>query len=138
MLQPLKKRRIEGKGGYISLMSVIILGSLGVVVSTSVILLGLGSSRSGYAYDQSNSALSITEACIEEGLQKIRQDDSYTGSGELLFTIGTCTYTVEDIPNSQKRVSASGIMGESTHRIYVDTNSIRPQITLSNWQEVAD
>jgi hypothetical protein len=139
MLYPLNMKKFVGKKrGYISLMSVIILGSLGAAVSTSVMLLGLGSSRSGYAYDQSNRALLLADACIEEGLQKVREDDEYVGSGEITFSLGECSYTVENITGSQKRVFASGVVGENTRRASVETSSLRPQITIDSWREVAD
>lgn len=119
-------------------MSVIILGALGVTISTSVVLLGLGSSQSSYTYDESNRARMLAEACIEEGLQKIREGNTYTGSGELTFTSDRCNYLVEDIASSQKRITASSTVRDVTRRISVDTSALRPKIIVNSWIEVAN
>lgn len=119
-------------------MSVIILGALGVAVSTSVVLLGLGSSQSSLTYDESNRSRGLAEACIEEGLQKIREEETYIGSNELTFTGGDCAYLIEDIAGSQKRVTASSTVRDITRKISVDTSALRPKIIVDSWIEVTD
>jgi len=69
------------KKGYVVLLSILIVGAVGMAVTVSLLLLGLGSSRTSFAYEQSGYAKSLASACAEEALQQVRDSTSFTGSG---------------------------------------------------------
>lgn len=131
-------QRARKHGGYISLMSVIILGAVGIAVSTSIIVLGLGASQSSFAYDQSNRARAAAEACAEEGLERIRESSSYAGSGNISLDSDECSYLVENLGGSSRRISASGNIGSIVRRVVVETSTRNPRILIDSWREVAD
>ena len=80
--------------GFITLVSVLVVGAVGTAISASVVLLGLGASRTSFAIEQSNQAKALSIACSDEALMQIRYDTSYSGSGNLTLGQGTCSYTV--------------------------------------------
>ena len=132
------KKLYNKNGGYITLVSVLVVGAVGVAITTSLILLGLGSSRTSFAVEQSNQAKALANACGEEALQHIRGSTPFTGSGNLTLGQGTCAYTVTSQGGQNRTVTASGTVGTITRKIKVIIDHIDPTIQVVSWQEVAD
>jgi len=126
------------KKGYVALITVLISGAIGVAIATSLLLLGLGSSRTSFALEQSNQAKALANACSEEALQQIRDSTPFTGTGSLTLGQGTCGYTVVNDGGEIRTVTASGTVGTVVRKIKIIVNTINPAINLTSWQEVAD
>ncbi len=126
------------KKGYVALITVLITGAIGVAIATSLLLLGLGSSRTSFALEQSNQAKALANACSEEALQQIRDSTPFTGTGSLTLGQGTCGYTVVNDGGENRTVTASGTVGTVVRKIKIIVNTINPAINLTSWQEVAD
>ncbi|MEI8103721.1 MAG: hypothetical protein WCG84_02325 [Candidatus Moraniibacteriota bacterium] len=126
----------QKEDGYVVLLGVLIVGAIGISVMLSLLLLGLGSSRTSFAEEQSFQAKALANACAEEGLQQIRDTTSYTGSGGLTIGQGACTYAVTSQGGSNRTVAATGTVGTMTRRVTVIINAITPLITATSWQEV--
>lgn len=124
--------------GYIALITVLVVGAIGVAISTSLLLLGLGSSRSSFALEQSNQAKALANACSEEALQQIRDSTPFTGTGNLTLGQGTCTYTVVNDGAQNRTVSASGTVGTVVRKVKITIDKINPGINVTSWQEAAD
>lgn len=124
--------------GYITLISVLVVGAVGVAIALSLILLGVGSSRTSFAIEQSNQAKALANACAEEGLEKIRELGSFTGSGNLTLGQGACAYTVTSQGGSNRTITASSTVGTIVRKATVAINAINPLITPTSWQEAAD
>lgn len=121
------------ESGYIALLTVIIMGAVVTVIAASLVLLGLGHSRSSLSESQAASAKSAADACIESTLVRIRLSSSFTGNGSLALSGSTCTYTVSNTITSS--IIATGISGNSTRRVTVDLSSRSPNIVFTRWQE---
>ena len=119
--------------GYIALLTVIIMGAVATVIATSLVLLGLGYSRSSLSESQAASAKSAADACTESALVQIRLSSSFTGSGNLTLSGSTCVYTVANTVTSS--IVATGVSGNSTRRVTVDLSSRSPNIVFTKWQE---
>ena len=126
------------KKGYVALITVLITGAIGVAIATSLLLLGLGSSRTSFALEQSNQAKALANACAEEALQQIRDSTAFTGTGNLTLGQGSCAYTVTNDGGENRTVTASGTVGTVVRKIKIIVNTINPAINLTSWQEVAD
>ena len=132
------KKWYNNSGGYITLISVLIVGAVGIAITTSLILLGLGSSRTSFAVEQSSQAKALANACAEEALQQIRDSTPYTGSGNLTLGQGTCTYTVASQGSQNRIITASGTVGTIIRKAKIIIDKINPTIQVVSWQEVAD
>ncbi|PWB39141.1 MAG: hypothetical protein C3F02_00790 [Parcubacteria group bacterium] len=126
------------RNGYVTLLSVLVVSAVGIAIVTSMILLGLGSSRTSFADEQSNQAKALVNACAEEGLQQIRSSTAYTGSGNLSLGQGTCTYTVTSQGGSNRTIVASSTVGLIIRKSKVIINQITPLIQVVSWQEAGE
>jgi len=124
--------------GFITLISVLVVGAVGVAITTSLILLGLGSSRTSFAIEQSNQAKGIANACAEEALQQIRDSTPFTGSGNLTLGQGTCSYAVTSQGAQNRTITASGAVGAIIRKVKIIIDKINPTIQVVSWQEVSN
>lgn len=123
--------------GFITLISVLILGAVGVAIMSSLILLGLGSSRTSFAIEQSLQARGLADACGEEALNTIRGNTVYTGTTSVTLGNGTCSFTVTNTGGTTRSVTALGTVGAIIRHVTIVVATVNP-ITLTSWQEVAN
>jgi hypothetical protein len=124
--------------GYVALLAVLVVGAIGIAVVTSVLLLGLGASRTSAAVERSDQAKGLANACAEEGLREIRASFSFTGGAGLSFGNGSCTYTVTSGTGPRRTVQATGTAGTVIRKVEVEVRRQNPLIVIDSWQEVAD
>lgn len=124
--------------GFVILISVLVVGAVGIAIALSLLLLGVGNSRTSFAVEQSNQAKALANTCAEEALQQIRDSTPYTGSGNLMLGQGTCAYAVTSQGGQNRTITASGTVGTIVRKVKVIINNINPQINVASWQEVAD
>lgn len=139
MFAPKHKKWYNKKNeGFITLMSVLVVGAVGVAITLSIILLGVGSSRTSFAVEQSNQSKALANACAEEALQQIRDSALFTGSGNLALGQGTCDYTVTSQGGQNRTITTVGTVGTIVRKVKVVVDQITPIIQIVSWQEVAD
>ncbi len=124
------------KNGFTTLISVLIVSAIGITITVSLLLLGLGSTRTSFANKQSNQAKAFADACAEEALQKIRESTPYTGVGNLTFEQGTCNYTVTNQGGQNRTITSSGTVGTIIRKAKIIIDKINPTIQIVSWQEV--
>lgn len=124
--------------GYVTLLSVLIVGALGTAVATTLIILGLGSSRTSFTLAESSQARAFSNACAEEALESIREVPGFSGSGGLTFSQGTCSFTVVSTGGENREIKASSTVGRVVRKVKIILDRITPKINVTSWQEVAD
>ncbi len=129
---------IKNEKGYITLLSTLFLVAIGGVVAGSIILLGLGFSKTSFALVQSNQAKALANTCAEEGLQQIKEANNFSGTGNLSIGSGTCTYTVTRLGRQNRTVTSSGTVGTITRKVSISSDRRNPTLNITSWQEVAD
>lgn len=122
---------------FITLIGVLILGAVGVAIASSLLLFGIGTSRSAFAAEQSVQAQALANACAETALDTIRVTPAYTGTTPLTFGPGTCSATVTNTGGTTRLVVASGTVDTVVRRVSLVVATVAP-ITLTSWQEVAN
>ncbi|QQR77651.1 MAG: hypothetical protein IPJ67_00675 [Candidatus Moraniibacteriota bacterium] len=132
-----KNMLVKNQSGYVTLLSVLVVGAVGVAVSTSLLLLGLGISRTGFSFQQLYQAKALSSACTEEALQKVRNDTLFFGSGSLSLGQGNCDYTVTNQGGQNRLVTVTGTVGTIVRRTKVILSTINPKITITSWQEIS-
>lgn len=125
----------QNSRGFITLISVLVLSAVGVAVGISLILLGLGSSRTSFALEQSGQAKALANACAEEALAQIADSVPFSGSGSLTLGQGSCTYTVTKLTGQNRTIAASGTVGTIIRKISISIDQITPSIHIVSWQE---
>jgi hypothetical protein len=124
--------------GYIALLSVIVIGAIGVAVMMSVLLFGISSSKTDYALQQGGSAKIVASSCGEEALQRLLETGSTSMSGGLSIASGTCSYTVSSQNGQNTVLEIFGQYGETVSKIRIIVATTTPFIILSSWQDVGD
>jgi type II secretory pathway pseudopilin PulG len=131
----MKKKNIKNKKGFSTLLVVILLGS---VVMTLVFVLttsSVWSIRSSIDTKNSNQAKSLVNACAEIALEKIREDNNFTGTNNNVVLSGnTCTYTVSNTGGINRNLTVSGTVNGITRNLNITTSSFNP-LVISSWQE---
>lgn len=116
------------------LLSVLILAAIGMFVSTTLLILSVSSAQTAGSLQESEQARFLANACVEKGLQQLITSTTYTGSGSLTLSTGSCTYTVSAIDSSNDSVVGSSTVGQMTRRakamVYVS------QLLVTTWQEI--
>lgn len=126
------------ENGYVALISVLIIGAIGLTISISILLFGLDFSRTAFVEQQYAQARNLADACAEEGLQQVRDDTAFTGTAGLTLGDGSCTYTVTNTGGENRTIDAEGSVGTTVSREVVTIDAISPQINVVSWQYVAD
>ena len=121
--------------GFITLLSVLVVGAVATAVAISLILLGLGSARTSFALQQSNQAKALANACAEEALEQIRESTPFTGSGNLSNSDGTCSYAVTSQGGQNRTLMTTGTVQMVWRKITITISNISPTITVTSWQE---
>ncbi len=129
---------IINEKGYIALLSTLFLVAIGGVVAGSLILLGLGFSKTSFVLDQSNQAKALANACAEEALEKIQESTPFSGSATINLGDGSCSYTVTKLTGQNRTVISSGTAGTIIRKVSISIDKINPNINITSWQEVAD
>lgn len=121
-----------------TLLSVLVVGAIGLAVTVSLLLLGLGSARTSFAYEQSGQARALAEACAEDALQQIRDDSAFTGTDTFLLGQGTCIYSVTNTGGQNRTIMSTSTVGTMVRKVKVMLNGVDPEMSVTSWQDVAD
>ena len=122
------------QSGYVALLAVLIVGAASLAIASAVLLTATDSQRSTLVSQQSAQARVLATACGEEGLQKLYETPSYTGTTNVP-AVG-CSFTVTNTGGNNRTVQASATVGTSIRRISINATIGATNITVSSWQDV--
>lgn len=128
------KRQV--KNGYVTLISVIILGAISILVLTTTIAIDTESIFAVDVMDQSKQAKAFADTCAERGIDKLKQSNTYTGE-TINFTSGSCSVgTISGTGNTSRTFTSTGIFKNATRKVTVSITTINPTTVIGSWQEV--
>lgn len=127
---------VSHNSGFVVLLSVLIVSTIATAIVVSMLLLGIGFTRTSFTVEQSVQARNLANACAEEALQQISDSTPFTGTGSLSLGNGTCAYEVLDEGGQSRVIEASGTIDAAVRRVRVDVDSINPSIVINKWEEV--
>lgn len=125
----------QNKQGYVLLLTLLIVGAVGLVVTISFLLIGVGNTKTSFSLEQANQARALANACAEDALQTLHDNTSFSGYGALSSSIGTCSYEVSD-DGGNKNIVASSTVGQVIRKVEVIVDQVTPEINVSSWQEI--
>lgn len=123
--------------GYITLLSVIIVTSVGLAIIVFVLLTAVSVSQTTFTVEQTYQAKALANACAEEAMQQISDVSSYIGTAGLTMGQGECSYTVSGTGQSRE-IQSVGTVGVVVRKVKVELDQVTPQLNILSWQEVAD
>lgn len=129
--------QISLQSGYVALISVVIVGAIGITMTVGILLFGIGSSRNSFAVERSTQAWALANMCAEEALQQIRETSSFAGSGAVTSGNGACEYSVAHQGGEYRLITATGTVETFVRHVQLNITAINPQIIVNSWQEQA-
>jgi hypothetical protein len=125
--------------GYIALVGVTLLGAAIVVALLTVGLSVRTGSKLTLNTKNSERSYFLSQACAEEALQKIWENNEYLGNEILTFNQGICgILPIEDGVDGEKTIKVYGEVLNHTKRSIITITTTTPQIIINNWVEVVD
>ncbi|HEY4477975.1 MAG TPA: hypothetical protein VJB09_01730 [Candidatus Paceibacterota bacterium] len=124
--------------GFVTLIGVIVFGSVCISLVVVILVLGIGSSKTSISMYQSRQALAAAHACAEEALETIRENNGFVGNGNLTLSPASCSFVVTNKGGESRNVASSGSAGTIIRKVEVEIDAISPMINVTSWQEVAD
>jgi len=124
------------KNGYITLISVLVVGVVTLAISISLLSSGVNSTKIAITNVKSKQVKALLNVCAEESLYEIRQNSSFVGQNTLSQGLGTCTYDVIDQGGENREIIISAQEGFISRRLNININQIYPVIKISSWEEL--
>lgn len=124
---------LHQQSGYIALMTVIIISAVALALATTVALLALGEAESSFALSQGEGTLQFVDGCMEDALQNIWNNASYTG-GNITRPEGTCVITVSQAGSTYTVTATnSSTQYQRTEQAVVNRGTT---LTIQSWKEL--
>jgi hypothetical protein len=130
----MSKKNIIQEKGFSTLLVVILLGSVVMTLAFVLTTSSVWSIRSSIDTKNSNKAKSLVNACAEVSLEKIRENNNFTGTGNVVLSGNSCTYEVFNTGGTTRNLVVSGVVNSITRNLNITTSSFNP-LTISSWQE---
>jgi len=121
--------------GFSTLLIVIILGGVGLSMVLALSMSNVWSIRGSMDSRTSNIARSLVNACAEISLEKIRENNAYTGTGNVTLNNNSCSYTVSNTGGSTRSITVTGTVGSIVRTLTITTSSFNP-LTIQSWKEI--
>lgn len=121
--------------GFSTLFAVLLLGGVALTLTLTLSTSSLWSIRSSRDAGVSNTAKSLVNACAEIALEAMRENNSYTGTGNVTLNGNTCSYTVTNTGGTTRSLSVTGTVRDITRNLSITTSAFNP-LTVSSWQEI--
>ena len=123
------------KKGFVATTTVLIISAVIVTVVTTMILLSVGEGQAGLALFKGEENLANVEGCVEDVLQKIHDNGTYSGEsiGRPDGTVCAISYTLGGPTDWDITVTFSGT--EYNRKIHV-VFTRGAAITISKWEEI--
>ncbi|MBI4239898.1 hypothetical protein HY620_02840 [Candidatus Uhrbacteria bacterium] len=121
--------------GFVTLLGVLIVGAIGTAITLSLLVFGVGASRTSLSLQQSHQAKALANACAEHALNELRLSQGYGGNEPYTFAGNTCQiYPIQTVGNTTT-IHTTGTVGDVIRKAEVILSQLQPSLTVSSWQE---
>ncbi len=127
---------VSAQKGFAMLIAVLALATVGVAISTTLLLLSISAAQASLAVQESAEAKTLANSCAELALQKLVATRTYIGTSGTTLMQGTCAYTISQLNLSDDTISATGTVNQTFRKVQVVVAT--SSLTIITWQEVGD
>ena len=124
------------KNGYVSLISVVIIGAIVLAAVLSLTFISLQQSAGMVDRTRTLSNYYLANACANEALVELQKDSNYTGNENISIDNYSCK--IENISgsgNSGRTIIASSQIANQQKKIKIDIDQLRPVTIIKFWGE---
>jgi len=131
-----KNYKLEtNSGGFIALVTVLIIFAITLLIGLSVSLLSINEAQMGLKKFQSSQTYFLANLCAEQALMKLKENINYSGNETIEIEGGNCQ--ILPIEGSWI-IKVSGNFQNQIKKIKIIISQVNPQMIISSWQEVAE
>ncbi|OGZ05189.1 MAG: hypothetical protein A2845_02615 [Candidatus Lloydbacteria bacterium RIFCSPHIGHO2_01_FULL_49_22] len=120
--------------GFSTLFIVIVLGGTALSLTLALATSSMWSIRGSINTRNGVHAKALVNACAEVALETLRENNSYTGTGNVMLNESTCTYTVSNTGGTSRAIAVVGSVSDIVRNVHITTGSLNP-LVVSLWQE---
>ena len=126
-------RNTKSNSGYIALSSILVISAVVLVIGISTSLLSVNDLLSSASGKKGDETVDFVEACIEDALLRLNEDNSIPGN--ITLPQGTCSVTINSQVGNNWDFTVAATLNDYTR-------SVRLQVTrdttvvVTSWQEV--
>lgn len=133
-----KHAHAEEKGGYVILLSVLVIGVIGMAVTIAVLQLGASHIQTGITGIHALDVRTAAHSCIEEAIEQLRADDTYPAGDSLNFDSGVnCTiYAITGSGTTNRTIQVTSTIDSVTQRYEVLISDLSAPVDISSWNRV--
>lgn len=121
--------------GYLTLVSVLVLGMISTGVALGLVWAGLGASRTSVDLLNSAKARAFAWTCAEEVLMRVRTSSTFIGTGNLVMEGGGCNYAALG-GGAGRILQAEGFAQNTYARLIIEVSSTDPVVQIVRYREV--
>lgn len=138
MVQPVYANNKKQKG-YAVLYIVILVGSAVLAIVVYYSWLASFSLRNEFQMRNSKQARYLADTCGEVALEIIRENESFSGSGNIASIFGgSCEYQVNIIDSQYGEVNATGNFKDAERKVKISIDKSGSALKATSWRDVAD
>lgn len=132
-LDQIKMNKNKNKNGYAALASVLVIAAVVITIGTTVPILGVGEIQNALLGKKNEEVLNLAEACAEDALLRINENNSVSSS----FTLpsGTCSVTVNSQVGNDWDITVSITILSQTKSIQIVFERLST-IVITSWKEI--
>jgi hypothetical protein len=128
---------LKQKKGFVTLVSVIILGTMGVVIVTGNLSVVTDNIVGVSTFEQSKQARALADSCAEIAINKLKLNNEYTGNEEITLPFGICTIgSISGVGNTNRSFQTTSKFKEVTKKVDVRISIVNPITEVDLWEEV--
>jgi hypothetical protein len=128
---------LHPKKGVAALLTIVIVSASALIMAISSAYLSLGELDQGFSEGRGNEALFIATGCMDEALERLRKNSSYTG-GNLTQSNGSCIISIA----TSGSISTTTVTASTTSSYWKKLESVvtisSGVVSVNSWQEKDD
>ena len=125
----------NNKAGIAALFTVIVIGSAALLMAYGAVMLGIGELEVGYTSSRGGEAFALADGCIDEALERLRVNGSYSG-GILTLPNGKCDILVTP-SGIQRTITVTSTINNTYYKKLQAVVTVGSAITIDSWLELS-
>lgn len=130
------KRLYTNRDGFVALVSVLVLGAVGLDLAVSLLMLGLDTGRTALTYSQAVQASGLASACADAGLSQLKAAVACEADGNLQVGSGSCDFTAAVAGGYACQLTATGTVQNVVRHVQVNLSQVDPSLTVASWRPI--
>lgn len=126
--------------GFIAFTSILVISVVILSIAVSTSLLGIQEADTSLVVKKGLETLTIAESCAEEALIRLKDNQTYTGTGATPLPVGngSCTIEITGVGQNFIATTSATLQGPPMYRkkVQITIKKGGNSIAVSDWREI--